>query len=123
MLRYLFKKNQDCFHLKITPDVFAGYCPDCGQYIENHWFITRCGCCGIKQRTKIANGEITAETNFCKNCGNNSFVVEKLSKINFIDINYAIVIKHIVKNVKQSFVQTWVDREIVPIKLIPQQSP
>lgn len=120
MLRNLFRKNQECYHQNITPDMTAGYCAECGEYIENKWFITRCNCCGVKQQTMVIKGEIKPETKFCKNCGNKSFIVEKLGKINVIDVNYAVVVKQIVDTRKQNFFQTWVEKE-VPIGLIPQK--
>lgn len=121
MLRYLFKKNQECFHEKISPDVFAGYCPDCGEYVENQWFLARCGCCGIKHKTIIIKGKIRPEHRFCTNCGDNHYIIEKLDKINFIDINYAVIVKEIILNTKKSFIQTWVDKEITPMILIAQK--
>jgi len=108
MFRILFKK-EECYHEKITPDIDSAYCPDCGQYIENQWFLSRCACCGIKQKTIVLKEKISTETNFCRNCGNNSFIVEKINKINFIDINYAIVIMKVVDNKNISFTQSWVD--------------
>jgi len=108
MFRTLFEK-EECYHEKITPDIDSAYCPDCGKYIENQWFLSRCACCGIKQKTIILKEKISTTTKFCRNCGNNSFIVEKINKINFIDINYAIVIKTIFNNKKASFTQSWVD--------------
>ena len=61
------------------------------------------------QKTIILKEKISTTTKFCRNCGNNSFIVEKINKINFIDINYAIVIKTIFNNKKASFTQSWVD--------------
>jgi hypothetical protein len=108
MFNFLFKK-EECFHDKITPDIDSGYCPDCGDYVENQWFMSRCACCGLKQKTIILKGEISTSTNFCKNCGTNSFMVERINKINFIDINYAIVIKSVSSNKKTTFTQSWVE--------------
>lgn len=105
----LFKIQSECIHEKISPDMEAGYCPDCGEYVENHWFITRCTCCGVKQKTIVLKDEISAATKFCKNCGNSSFIVQQVKKINFIDINYAILLKNVVKNKIPYFVQSWVE--------------
>ena len=117
----LFTKNLECTHEQITPDIDFGYCPDCGEYVHNQWFITRCACCGIKQKTIALKTRILAEAKFCRNCGNNSFLAEKLFKINLVDINYAVLVKKSVKNVAKNFVQTWIEREIEQIKLIPQK--
>jgi len=112
-------KQEECSHEKITPDVESGYCPDCGEYVENQWFLSRCACCGIKQKTIIIKNKISTSTKFCRNCGNNSFIVEKINKINFIDINYAVVIKNIFSNKKTSFTQSWAEpKEIKQLKFL-----
>lgn len=116
-------KNEECAHYKITPDIEAGYCPDCGEYVENQWFLCRCGCCGIKQKSIIIKGKISADSRFCRNCGSSSFIVERINKINFIDINYAVVIKTVSKNLNAGFTQSWVEpREHVKPKLLPSFS-
>ena len=91
----LFKHS--CNHSRASIDTQYAYCPDCGELIENEWFITRCACCGLKQKAIIRNGEIMPETNYCKNCGENKYIIEKLKKINFIDINYAVLVKTVVQ--------------------------
>lgn len=105
----LFKKNRTCTHDRVRPDSDLSYCPDCGELIENQWFLTRCVCCGVKLKSTIVNGEIVPEKHFCKNCGAKEFVVQKLDKINFIDIDYAVLKKNIVKPDVEEFVQSWVD--------------
>lgn len=112
MILDFFKKTKECQHHRITADKDAGYCPDCGKYIENEWYITRCGCCGVKQKTIVTNGQIASDAKFCHNCGNNSFVVEKLSKINFIDIKFAVVIKKEVEDYLGNLTQSWVEPEV-----------
>lgn len=121
MFKSFFDKQPDCPHTNITPDMKGGYCTDCGKYVENQWFITRCNCCGIKHQTIFTKGKIKPETRYCKNCGSNSYSVERLDKINIVDINYAIIIKQIINNERRSFIQTWVEREFTPIKLIEQK--
>lgn len=96
-------------HSKIRPDADFAYCPDCGELIENRWFLTRCACCGVKLRAIIKNGEVVPEEHFCHNCGSKEFVIEKLEKISFIDIDYAVLVKAIVKNFAEENVQSWVD--------------
>ena len=83
-LTNLFKFKKSCNHDKITPDMESGYCPDCGKLVQNEWYITRCACCGVKLKTIVRGGEIFPQNHFCTNCGSQDFVVEKLSKINFI---------------------------------------
>ena len=46
---------------------------------------------------------------FCKNCGGEEFTVERIPKINFIDIDYAVLVKEVVKPSAFSKIQTWVD--------------
>lgn len=104
-----FKKNRTCTHSKVSPDVDFAYCPDCGELIENQWYIVRCACCGVKLRGFIKNGEIIPEENFCHNCGNKNYIVERLDKINFIDINYAVLVKAVTNSNYQNFTQSWVD--------------
>ncbi len=109
MILELFRKNKTCKHDKVRPDADFSYCPDCGEMIENQWFITRCACCGIKLKATIKNGEILPDKHFCHNCGANAFIVEKLEKINFIDIGYAVLVKSVVKQPAQDITQSWVD--------------
>ena len=89
----LFKFSTKCTHDRITPDMEQGYCPDCGKLIRNEWYITRCSCCGVKMKAMVKNGEIVPQNHYCTNCGGNDYVVEKLDQINFIDINFAALLK------------------------------
>ena len=104
-----FNKRHKCKHERFLPDKDIGYCPDCGELIENQWFIVRCGCCGVKHKAIIRNGQIVSEEKFCHNCGNKTFVVERVNKINFIDINYAVLVKTIIPNEHFEFTQSWAD--------------
>lgn len=116
-------RTQKCTHEHFPTEKEYGYCPDCGEYIENKWYIVRCKCCGIKQKAIIRNGEIESSAKFCHNCGCNSYVVEKLPKINFIDINYAVVIRKAVDEIKvHPFIQSWVESKRTSDKpaLLPQ---
>ena len=111
--------NNVCHHDKITPDKDAAYCPDCGELIENQWYITRCACCGVKLKAVIKNGEVKPEEHFCHNCGCRGFIVERVDKINFIDINYAVLVKAIIKPGVDEITQSWCEnREIFRPKLI-----
>ena len=92
-LTNLFNLKRVCKHDHITPDMESGYCPDCGKLIQNEWYITRCACCGVKLKTMAVKGEIRPQFHYCANCGGEEFTVEKLKKINFIDINYAVLQK------------------------------
>lgn len=101
--------NRECKHEKFPTDKDIGYCPDCGELIENQWFITRCACCGVKHKAIYRHGKVISVDKFCQNCGSKEFVAERIDKINFIDINYAVVVKTVISNEVQSFTQSWVD--------------
>ena len=105
----MLKFNKICEHSNIQPDVDYSYCPDCGELIENQWFLVRCVCCGVKLKGIIKNGKIRPEKYFCHNCGSHDYVIERISKINFIDISYAVLLKAIIKNKSESYTQSWVE--------------
>lgn len=120
----LFKLKKTCNHEKITPDMESGYCPDCGKLIKNEWYITRCACCGIKLKTMTYKGEICPQNHYCKNCGSDTYIVEKLPKINFIDINFAVLVKKEIEqeNKIPNSTYCWEERKIelpkLPIKFL-----
>jgi hypothetical protein len=114
----LFTTKTECFHSKISSNSIAAYCPDCGEYIENQWYLTRCKCCGLKQKSVILKGKICPQNNFCINCGSNKFLIEKIDKINFIDINYSVLIKEAIDQNKESFTQCWEEKGSERIKLL-----
>lgn len=96
-LKVLFGFQIKCQHESITPDMKEGYCLDCGRLIRNEWYITRCSCCGVKMKAMVKNGEIVPQHHYCANCGSEKFNIEKLENINFIDINFAALVKKEVK--------------------------
>ena len=93
-----FKFSTKCMHDKISPNMEKGYCPDCGKLIHNEWYITRCSCCGVKMKAMVKNGKIVPQNQFCTNCGSHDYTVEKIEQINFIDINFAALIKREVES-------------------------
>lgn len=120
-LTNLFKFKKVCNHEKITPDMECGYCPDCGKFIQNEWYITRCKCCGVKLKSMIRNGEVFPQNHYCTNCGSDIFKVEKLEKINFIDINFAVLNKKVVSDeLKSNTIQCWQERKSEQPKLLVQ---
>ena len=109
-----------CTHSKITPDIKAGYCPDCGEFVENHWYITKCKCCGRKHITVIRGGFVVPLNKFCKNCGSKSYTVEEIETPDIVTINYAIVQKKTQNRTVQTILQTWIEKNTPPVlKLIP----
>ncbi|MBE7713555.1 MAG: hypothetical protein E7Z87_07415 [Cyanobacteria bacterium SIG26] len=110
MLLYdIFKFKKKCLHPNVPIDEDIGYCSDCGELIQNKWFITRCSCCGVKHRATIRNDEVVPEEGICHNCGSKMYVVEEIEKIDCININYAIVVREIIKNEITEYTQSWVD--------------
>lgn len=105
---FLYTKKE-CSHSKIPLEVDCAYCPDCGELVENQWFILRCACCGVKVRAMIRNGKIVPVEKHCTNCGMDVFNVEKLDKVNFINVNYAVLMKKTVHSESFNFTQSWVD--------------
>ena len=117
----LFNFHRTCQHEKITPDLETAYCPDCGELVRNDWYITRCECCGIKLKTNARNGKIFPQERFCKNCGSQEYRVEKLEKINFIDVNFAVLVKQVIKETtKVNTTQCWQERKFEQPKLLVQ---
>lgn len=101
--------NKECAHDKVPLDAEYYYCPDCGQLIENQWYLVRCTSCGLKEIATVKNGEIMPVDNFCHNCGGKEYTVERIEKIDCININYAVLIKAVVKNEVEEYSQSWVD--------------
>ncbi len=121
-LTNLFNLRKACSHDSITPDMESGYCPDCGKFIKNEWYITRCTCCGVKLKSVVIKGEVQPLHNYCSNCGGEEYSVEKLSKINFIDINFAVLQKKEIENGVKPSDSTicWQERTASQPKLLVQ---
>ena len=101
--------SKECPHDKVPLDAEYYYCPDCGELIENQWYLVRCASCGLKEIATVKNGEIIPLDNFCHNCGGKEYTVERLEKIDCININYAVLVKAIVKNEAEEYSQSWVE--------------
>lgn len=106
--------NPKCQHNSVPINEDIAYCPDCGELIENQWYIMRCSCCGIKIKAIVKNGEPIAQEHFCHNCGSKHFEAERVSKINFIDINYAVLVKAVITKEVQEFTQSWQNMTNLP---------
>ena len=113
--------NHKCTHDKIRPDIEQSYCSDCGKLIKNEWFITRCSCCGVKMKAMVKNGEIVPQEHFCSNCGADAYSVEKIDHINFIDINFAALVKtEVEEELFCSTTKCWQERTSEQPKLLVQ---
>ena len=120
-LTNLFSINKKCMHDKISPEVDSAYCPDCGKLIKNEWYITRCACCGVKLKSNVRNNEVVPQYHYCSNCGAQEFTVENLDKINFININYAVLIKKVIsESLRVNTTQCWQEKTNVQQKLLVQ---
>lgn len=117
----IFQTRNKCTHDKVPLAEEVCYCPDCGELIENRWYITRCSCCGVKLKAIIKDGSIVPQEKFCHNCGAKRFEVERVSKINFIDINYAVLVKTAIEPQVDNLTQSWLDnQEYTHFKLLTQ---
>ncbi len=117
----LFNLNKKCQHERVLPDVEQAYCPDCGKLIKNEWYITRCACCGVKLRTVQRGDKIEPLNHYCTNCGSGEFKPEKLAKINFVDINFAVLHKRVIENENLAYsTQCWQEKTDVQPKLLVQ---
>ncbi len=116
-----FKNRKRSRHEKVSPQKDLCYCQDCGELVENRWYISRCSICGIKLKSMVKDGEIIPEEKFCHNCGSTRFEAEIVSKINCIDINYAVLMKTVIEPHVENITQSWLDRdEHGQVKLITQ---
>ena len=66
----------------------------------------------MKLKAIIKNGKVIPDEHFCHNCGASGFLVEKVDKINFIDINYAVLVKAVVNPVFDEVTQSWIERTV-----------
>lgn len=124
----LFQKKFQCVHKNALIYANEGYCPDCGAYLKKYFYIIRCANCDIKREGSKQLDKFVPETHFCRNCGGREFYVNKLEKISFIDIRYAIHSKELVEcenELRALFSQIWVeDKEAAAaqsIKLISKR--
>jgi len=117
----IFRHQKECKHSKVSPQEDFCYCPDCGELIENRWYITRCKCCGVKIKASYKNGQVISSEKFCHNCGGKEFEAEQIPKINCIDINYAILVKTVINTNIEDFTQSWAENSTQStIKLLTQ---
>lgn len=110
MIRFRFFEKK-CTHSAVMPDMDECYCPDCGAYIKNRWFLTRCACCNVKRETSIKFNKVIPSSLYCPNCGASEFFVEEIDKINFIDINFGVLKKEVIEKPNKiiSSTQMWTE--------------
>lgn len=108
LLEILFGLKK-CTHDKLGMYSGGGYCPDCGEYVENQWYLVRCSCCGVKRVAMTKGENVLPKEAFCTNCGGHEYYIEKLNHVNFIDINYATIVQKIHPHFKTNFSQAWVE--------------
>ena len=110
LVAFLKNKN-NCNHKNALLYSDCGYCPDCGEYLVKNYYLVRCLRCDIKREAKIVWGEVVPKEKFCSNCGARDFYIEKIDKVNFVDVNYAVYLKEIVNEVSSLHpeAQIWVD--------------
>ena len=117
----LFKFNKKCYHESVLPNLEMVYCPDCGKLIKNEWYIVRCACCGVKLVAKTQGDEVVPLNHFCANCGCEEYKIEKLDQINFINVNYAVLIKREVEMLSVNVTtQCWQEKISEQPKLLVQ---
>ena len=119
----IFNFKRKCLHERVSPEKECAYCPDCGKLIINEWYITRCSCCGVKLKTMIKNGHVVPQFHYCSNCGGKDYSIEKLESINFIDINFAALVKKVAEDNSYhgaTTTQCWQERTPVQPKLLVQ---
>lgn len=111
LIKNFLSQKQTCQHEHVGVNCDFGYCPDCGALIENQWYIVKCSCCGLKHKAIVKNGKVVPVNNFCHNCGSENYVVERLETIDFININYAALIRKETKvfQPQKPLAQCWVD--------------
>ena len=113
-----FKKRGKCSHKNALLTTNEGYCPDCGEYLVKKFYIIRCTHCEVKRLARLNWGEICPESRFCSNCGSESYYIEQLDNINFIDARYAICLKEVASKYKSLHCgfQVWVDNQDIVVK-------
>lgn len=121
ILKYLGLKS--CTHPNVETNKVLSYCPDCGKLIHINWYIIRCRCCGKKRIGIIRGNKIIPIARFCTNCGSEEYNVEKITNLNFFDMNYAIARKEEESNLPQhEFTESWIDEKdiIDSLRCLPQ---
>ncbi|MFA6988726.1 MAG: hypothetical protein WC197_01540 [Candidatus Gastranaerophilaceae bacterium] len=106
-----FLNKPECTHSNVSYGKEMSYCPDCGELISINWYLLRCNCCNTKRIGYLRNGEVYPVTQYCENCGNHNYSVEKLNKINYFDLHYAVAKTEIIDNKlkEKRVIQIWIE--------------
>ena len=82
-----------CTHPNVETSRNLSYCPDCGKLIRTNWYIIRCACCGKKRIGILRGGKVIPIAHYCTNCGTQEYDIEKITNLNYFDMNFAIAKK------------------------------
>lgn len=120
MIINFFNTITECQHEKVVADSEGAYCPDCGAYVENKWYLARCSCCNIKRVSYSKFNKVKPASKYCPNCGSKGFYLEEIKNINFIDVHFAVLKKEASSGIEPALrSQIWVDeKENTPLKFI-----
>lgn len=101
-----------CTHEHVDAISHAGYCPDCGEYVENHWYVARCKCCGNREKTILRGGNPMPLNLYCKNCGSEEYIIEEIDAPDIVSINYA-TLKRVSRKIDaNSLVKHWIEVKV-----------
>ena len=105
------KSLKGCRHTKVGINTNGVYCPDCGEFVVVKWYLVRCSCCGVKRVAFLDfNDNVKPVDKYCPNCGGVHTYVEEVEKINFVDINFAVHKREVVKpECAASHTQVWAE--------------
>lgn len=110
-LEFIFSRNF-CNHSKLNLNLKFQYCPDCGELVEISWYVLRCSCCDIKRDACIRFGQVVAKDNFCSNCGEDDFYIQKIDDLQFYDIHHAVLFKEVIScSSGRKYTQIWTDSD------------
>lgn len=73
-----------------------GYCPDCGAFVITSWYLVRCSCCNIKRDGVLKLDEVLPKHKYCSNCGEKAYYVEKVNKIQFYELGFAVAKREVI---------------------------
>ncbi|EKE03999.1 MAG: hypothetical protein ACD_20C00121G0003 [uncultured bacterium] len=113
-----------CRHEKITPTSIGKFCPDCGKEVFISWVILRCKGCSSRRQASPQFETIIPIEKFCSKCGERNYSIEKKSKLEFYEINYAVLIKEefndeLIDNKTQVWIEENSWSNFIQPKLIP----